>query len=197
MALSEAVDKEMPKWTDAKPKTEVKAGKVSDTGSHEMENAEANYSSVSATGGAKKIETKPAFSSVKDPGSNGGATGVKGSGKAKEVKLKESVEITEAFDNDANSITVDLDFVRDQLFNDTTIPEELIETIMGHIQAGDVSLVESTRNQRMLTTGSPALKEDESVAMMESKLSAADKAKAARLRETIEMITGKKVTYKA
>lgn len=161
-ALSEAVDKEMPKWTDAKPKTEVKAGKVSDTGSHEMENAEANYASVKDAG-VKKIETKPAFSSVKDPGANGGATGVDGSGKPKVVKLKESEE--------------------------TEAKEEITET---------EEIDESTRNQRLLKTGSPALKEvDASVEKIEESLSVDDKKKAARLRETIEMLTGKKVTYKA
>lgn len=233
--LAEAADKALEKegWKDAKPKTEDKSfGKVTDGGDSEMD-AEPKFSDVSKTTGAKKMETKPAFSSIKDPGSNGGATGVQAKGKPKEVKLKESEEndkdvieenellaeisrnmrelttgspaLKESSDDDANSITVDLGFLRDQLFNDTSFPEELIEKVISvvrdsnveNIMSNDDLVVTENRNQRLIK-GNPALREDdgfESSDIMESKLSPKHKAKARQVREAIEMLTGKRVVY--
>ena len=92
--ISESVEKSAQEWKEDKPKLEKPFSKVSDTGSPEMKDAKGNYSKVNQTTAAKKIPTKPAFSSIKDPGSNGGATGIKGSGKPKEVKLESKGNIT-------------------------------------------------------------------------------------------------------
>ena len=72
--ILEAIEKsvDMEEWKEEKPKLEKPFGKVSDGGDHEMKNAKSNYAMVK-DGGSKKVETKPAFSSVKDPGTNGGA----------------------------------------------------------------------------------------------------------------------------
>ena len=202
--LSEAADKEMPEWSDAKPATEKGTfGKISDTGSHEMANADANFATVKDKA-VPKLNTKPAFASVKDPGSNGGATGVVGKGKAKEVKLKENHIPNQS----NNSIDLDLELFKDLLVS-SEIPDELITPIIEIAKSADANstmMDESTRNQRMVKTGSPALKEDEMMDnsaitennnIMESKLNKENKERAQRLRKTIETLTGKKVIYKA
>lgn len=160
-ALSEAVDKENG-YTEVKPDIEKgEYKKVSDTGNHEMD-ADPSFSSVTDTKGAKKIETKPAFSSIKDPGADGGAKT-----NAKEHKqknpYKESVEVSKPEINE------------------------------------EEELDEASRNMKALKGENPALRENEDCApeKIEESLSPENKARAQRLRETIEVLTGKKVVYKA
>jgi len=91
-AIEAKVDSE---WKDDTTKLQGKFGKVSDTGTHEMKDATANYDSVKGGTAAKKMETKPGFSKVTKGAGEGGATGVDGQGKPKEVKLTETEEALE------------------------------------------------------------------------------------------------------
>jgi hypothetical protein len=85
-AIEKSVDTEMVEWSDAKPATEEKFDKATE-GTHKEMDADPKFDSVKDSG-AKKMETKPSFPAVKKGEGKGGATGVKGDGKAKEVKLE-------------------------------------------------------------------------------------------------------------
>lgn len=245
-AIEVKVDSE---WESTTPKLQGKFGKVTDGGEHEMENATANYDSVKGGPEAKKIETKPSFGKVTNGNAKGGATGVNGQGKPKEVKLEapekmnkvmgefkhgtlktnagkkvtnpkqavaigysesknESVvvdkkQLKEFEQQQQGKILVDLGFLQDSLYNDESIPEELIPTIMSHVNMSveeemdePENLEEISTNVKKLTDRNPAINENNDIKKIEEKLSAENKIKAKKLREAIEKITGKKVVYK-
>ncbi len=177
-ALEKSVDTK--DWKEEKPDLEKPYGKVSDGGDHEMKNAKDNYASVK-DGGAKKIETKGAFSSIKDPGTNGGAKTNATPGKPKDpfkVDTKsEMKEATVSGKEPVKEVSTNMKKVTDK--NPAINEEEEV-------------LDEMTVNRRKLTGRPKAIGEAEE---FEKTLGEAKCAQAKRLREAIEAISGKKVVY--
>ena len=94
-AIEKAVDSEtLADFTAPEPKTEESFDTVKDGGKHDMEKGK-NFDKVQSQS-PKKMETKPSFGKVSDKGVEGGATGVDGAGKAKEVKLEAAKRIEAA-----------------------------------------------------------------------------------------------------
>lgn len=91
--ILEAIDKAVDAETKPKPKTQGAFSSVKETGEFEMD--ENDFTKVSDKA-PKDMETKPTFPKVSDKGSKGGATGVKGDGKPKEVKLENANRVLAA-----------------------------------------------------------------------------------------------------
>lgn len=205
-ALEKSVD-----WKEEKPKLEGTFGKVSDGGDHEMKNAKANYASVK-DGGAKKVETKPAFSSVKDPGTNGG--GAKTNAKPGTVKDPFKVDTKSEMKEGAKVIAAakpnDPDAGK-SFYTDKSGKKIAIDP-----KTGKPPVQEASTNMKKVTDKNPAINEEEQVLdemsvnrrkltgrpkaigeaeEFEKTLGEAKCAQAKRLREAIEAISGKKVVY--
>lgn len=93
-SILEAIEKAvMAEYKEEKPKTQAAFASIKETGEFEME--ENDFSKVTDAA-PKKVETKPKFPTVSNNGAKGGATGVDGSGKVKEVKLEKADRVLAA-----------------------------------------------------------------------------------------------------
>lgn len=179
--ILEAIEKsvDMEEWKEEKPKLEGTFGKVSDSGNHEMKNAKDNYANVKGSG-SKKIETTPAFSSIKDPGTNGGAkTNAKPGSPKDPFKVDTKSEMKEGSD-------------KTPVVKEVSTNMKKITGTNPAINEEEAPLEEMTVNRRKMTGRPKAIGE---AAEFEKTLGEAKAAQAKRLREAIEAISGKIVVY--
>lgn len=222
-AIETSVDKESnPDWKENKPKLEKPFGKVSDSGDHEMANAKANYASVK-DGGAKKLNTEPAFSKIKDPGANGGAkqnvTPNKQKNPYKEaVAPGEKPEVNEEFTYGEEKIPR---FGANKGAKPAVKPgaKQVAKPATKPTPSKEIKeeeeLTEISTNMKKLTDRNPCINEEEDLneistnmkkltdrnpamneaTKFEATLPLETREKARKLREAIEAISGKRVVY--
>ena len=208
-AIEKIADKQEAKWKEEKPKLEKTFGKVTNSGDHEMDNVEAKYPTVK-DGGNKKINTDPKFSNVKQEKgavSNAKPTATKNPYKEgvepkidktkKESSIKES-DMDDQFNYGPEKIPKfgKKQPSKDEIYKNknykgaepiTHAPKPVEKEIKE-----EEELTEMSTNMKKLSGRNPSINETEN---FENSLSENVKEKVKKIREAIELISGKKLIY--